>query len=131
MNRETLPMRNLLIAITLGAAAAAAGAKLPPLSEDAKAKAAEAAAKTAYGTKLADFQLCKAMERVAARYAADATKSGKAVKPTETPACNDPGPFAYKPPEPKPLEASGAHSPPATATSPPSTTAPAASQASK
>ncbi|HET8744178.1 MAG TPA: hypothetical protein VFM98_01135, partial [Ramlibacter sp.] len=37
-----------------------------------------------------------------------------------TPPCTDPGPFAYAPPEQKPLETSGAHSPAATATSPPS-----------
>jgi len=73
-------------------------AKLPPLPDDAKAKAAEAAARTAHGSKVADFQLCKAMERVAARYAAEATKAGKAVKPTETPACADPGAFVYTPP---------------------------------
>ena len=36
------------------------------------------------------------------------------------PACADPGPFAYVPPEQKPLETAGAHSPPATAASPPS-----------
>jgi len=36
------------------------------------------------------------------------------------PPCADPGPFAYVPPEQKPLESSGAHSPAATATSPPS-----------
>jgi hypothetical protein len=38
---------------------------------------------------------------------------------TVTP-CADPGPFAYAPPEQKPLETSGAHSPAANATSPPS-----------
>jgi hypothetical protein len=36
------------------------------------------------------------------------------------PPCTDPGPFAYNPPEQKPLEASGAHSPSGTAASPPS-----------
>lgn len=36
------------------------------------------------------------------------------------PNCSDPGPFAYAPPEQKPLETSGAHSPAANATSPPS-----------
>jgi len=36
------------------------------------------------------------------------------------PPCSDPGPFAYNPPEQKPLETSGAHSPAGTATSPPS-----------
>ena len=34
--------------------------------------------------------------------------------------CADPGPFAYNPPEQKPLETSGAHSPAGTAASPPS-----------
>ena len=41
--------------------------------------------------------------------------------------CADPGPFAYTPPAAKPIEAAGAHSPPGTASSPPSTTTPAAS----
>ena len=36
------------------------------------------------------------------------------------PGCADPGPFAYAPPEQKPLESSEAHSPAANATSPPS-----------
>jgi hypothetical protein len=41
------------------------------------------------------------------------------------PACTDPGPYvaAVTPATSKPLEASGAHSPPGTATSPPSTNA--------
>jgi hypothetical protein len=124
-------MRTLLLAATLAAVTAGAVAKLPPLSDDAKAKAAEAAAKTAYGNKVADFQLCKSMEKVAARYAGEATKAGKAVTPTPTPACSEPGPFAAKPPEQKPIEAAGAHSPPATAASPPSTKVPAAQQPAK
>jgi hypothetical protein len=40
--------------------------------------------------------------------------------------CADPGPFAYAPPDQKPLESSGAHSPAATAASPPSVRPPAA-----
>jgi hypothetical protein len=78
--------------------AAPALAKLPPLSDEAKAKAAEAAAKTAWSNKVADFQLCRSMDRVAARYIAEAGKSGQAVKPNDTPACADPGPFVYAPP---------------------------------
>ena len=78
-------------------AAAPAFAKLPPLSDEAKAKAAEAAARAAHGGKVANFQLCRSMDRVAARYIADATKAGKSVKPTDTPACVDPGPFAAAP----------------------------------
>ena len=78
------------LAISLGAAA-----KLPAPSEEAKAKAAEAAAKTAHGNKVADFQLCKSREKAAAHYYKTNGK-GKAA-PTATPACVDPG--AYKPAE--------------------------------
>ena len=88
-------MRKLLLAVAISTLSPFALAKLPPPSDEAKAKAAEAAAKTAHGNKVADFQLCKSMEKVAARYQAEAGKSGKAVnKPTDTPACADPGPFA-------------------------------------
>ncbi len=87
-------MRTLLLSLIATAFAGAALAKLPPLSDEAKAKAAEAAAKTAHGNKVADFQLCRSMEKVAAQYRAEAAKAGKAAnKPTETPACADPGPF--------------------------------------
>jgi hypothetical protein len=122
-------MKRLVGLIMLAAFAATASAKLPPPSDEAKAKAAEAAAKTAHGNKVADYQLCKSMDKVAATYLADAKKAGKDVKPTATPACTDPGAFVYTPPEAKPLEAAGAHSPPATATSPPNTKTPAAAQA--
>ena len=92
----------LTLAAALGAmSAGSALAKLPApvLSDEAKAKAAEAAAKTAHGNKLADFQLCRSMDRVAARYLADAKKTGKDLKPpTATPACTDPGAFVYPPP---------------------------------
>jgi hypothetical protein len=87
-------MRNVLLALLSSVFAVAALAKLPPPSDEAKAKAAEAAAKTAHGDKVAGFQLCRSMEKVAARYQAEAGKAGKAVnKPTETAACADPGPF--------------------------------------
>jgi hypothetical protein len=44
------------------------------------------------------------------------------------PGCTDPGPYVstVTPAASKPLEAAGAHSPPGTATSPPSTNAPSA-----
>jgi hypothetical protein len=102
-----------------------AAAKLPPPSDEAKAKAAEAAAKTAHGDKVAAYKLCQSMDKVAATYLADAKKAGKTVKPVATPPCTDPGPFAYTPPAQKPLETSGAHSPPGKAVSPPSTNTPA------
>jgi hypothetical protein len=87
-------MRQLLIALISTTVAGAALAKLPPLSDEAKAKAAEAAAKTAHGGKVEAYKLCVSMDKVAARYQAEVTKAGKPVnKPTETPACADPGPF--------------------------------------
>ncbi len=118
-------MKRVVGMIVLGLGATCVLAKLLPPSDEAKAKAAEAAAKTAYGDKVGAYQLCKAMDKVAAGYLADAKKAGKDVKPVATPPCTDPGPFSYTPQAQKPLEASGAHSPPGNAMSPPSTNAPA------
>lgn len=102
-------------------------AKLPPLSDEAKAKAAETAAKTAWSDKVASFQLCKAMNKAAANYQAAMKQEGKtAASPIDTPACADPGPYASPPASAPPIEAAGAHSPPKTANAPPSSTTPAA-----
>jgi len=118
-------MKKLLTLGLLAAASATVLAKLPPLSDEAKAKAAEAAAKTAWAGKVDAYQLCKAQDKVAAAYYKSAKAAGKETKPpAAAPACADPGPFAYTPPEAKPLEAAGAHSPAGTATSPPSTKQP-------
>jgi len=105
-------------------------AKLPPPSDEAKAKAAEAAAKAAWTDKVAAYQLCKSMDKVASAYYADAKKAGRETKPpVSTPPCTDPGPFAAATPASgKPLEGSGAHSPPRPPTTPPSTKAPSAEQ---
>ena len=121
-------MQHLLIAAVLAATAFGATAKLPPLSDEAKAKAAEAAAKTAHGNKVADFQLCKSMDKVADGYRKVPTAAGKEIPGASAVPCVDPGPYAapVTPAASKPLEASGAHSPPGTAVSPPSTNAPAA-----
>ena len=86
-----------------------AAAKLPAPSDEAKAKAAEAAAKTAHGGKVEGYKLCVAMDRVAAGYQAAAKTAGKpASAPTETPACADPGPFVYTPPAPASAPAAAA-----------------------
>lgn len=74
-----------------------AAAKLPPPTDDAKAKAAEAAPKTAWDNKVAGFQLCKSMDKTAAKYHAALKAAGKEVKVTETPPCADPGPFVAAP----------------------------------
>ena len=94
-------------------------AKLPALSDEAKAKAAEAAAKTAWAGKVDGYQLCKAQEKVATSYFQKVKASGAEPKTAvATPPCADPGPFAYAPPDlaklpeaAKPIEAAGAHSP--------------------
>jgi hypothetical protein len=94
-------MKRIATLILLSLATIAAQAKMPApvLSDEAKAKAAEAAARTAWSNKLADFQLCKSMDRVAARYLAEAKATGKSAKAaTPTPPCADPGAFVYPPP---------------------------------
>jgi hypothetical protein len=130
MTSRTIPW---LLTLGLAAVPAFVSAKLPaanPTPEE-KAKAAEAAAKTAWTNKVADFQLCKSMDRSAANYFEVAKKRGTAASPDPSaPACADPGAFVYTPPpDTKPLEAAGAHSPPGTASTPPSTKIPAADTA--
>jgi len=87
-------MKKTLLLISALALSGAALAKLPAPSEEAKAKAAEAAAKTAHGNKVADYQLCKSREKTAAHYY-KTTGKGKPAAKEQTPACADPGP--YKP----------------------------------
>jgi hypothetical protein len=157
-------MTKFLVPGVLIAACGLALAKLPPLDDAAKAKAAEAAAKSAWQTKVDNFLLCKSQDKVAARYKSTAkaaptsgtapsaapaavqvtaavaqptsagAKTGAPAQPAGSTAaaagtpvaaaaagpCSDPGPFAYNPPEQKPLETSGAHSPSGTAANPPS-----------
>ncbi len=99
-------------------------AKLPPLSDEAKAKAAEAAARSAWTDKVGGYKLCVVIDKVATRYHADAKAAGTAATPAvETPACADPGPFVMLDPAAKPLEAAGAHSPPGTVVGAPSSKA--------
>lgn len=100
-------MKTLIIgAALLCLAALPALAKLPALSDEAKAKAAETAAKTEHGNKVAGYKLCQSMDKVAVAYFAQAKKDGKAVKPADkTDACADPGAFVYTPPAPAPAAA--------------------------
>jgi len=87
-------------------------AKLPPPSDEAKAKAAETAAKTAHAGKVGAFQLCKSQDKVAAHY----RKGNKAAKPAAaTPPCADPGPFVYTPAGATPAAAAPAPAAPAAA----------------
>jgi hypothetical protein len=121
--------KKILIAATaLLASAAFAKLPTPVLTDEAKLKAAEAAAKTAHGNKVADYQLCKSREATAAHYFKTAKAAGKEVKPpTEVPACSDPGAFVFPPPA-APATAAPAPAAPATtaAAAPAKPAAPAA-----
>ena len=118
-------MKKTLITSLLLGVCGLAIAKLPAFSDEAKVKSDEAAAKIAWAAKVDTYQLCLSQDKVAARYHQSAQAAGKAAKAaTATPPCSDPGAFAYVAPQsPKPLEASGAHSPADTAVAPPSSKA--------
>jgi hypothetical protein len=119
----TPSIRTSLLALCAAGVCTLASAKLPAPSPEAAAKAAEAAAKTAWAGKVDNYKLCLSQDKVAAHY----RKTTPSAKPAVAgAACADPGPFAYTPPAAKPAEAAGAHSPPGTASSPPSTQVPAA-----
>ena len=131
-------MKKLLISLLAIFVSSVALAKLPAPNDEAKAKAAEVAAKTAWSGKVDNHLLCKWQDKVAASYFKTAMATSKETKPAvATPPCADPGVFVYLPPEvakpgdaakpvevTKPLEAAGAHSPPVTAASPPNTKIP-------
>lgn len=88
-------MKSLFVFVAGCALALSALAKLPAPSDEAKAKAAEAAAKSAHAGKVDAFQLCKSQDKAAAHY----RKTHKdAPKPSAAPApCADPGAFVYTP----------------------------------
>jgi hypothetical protein len=116
-------MNKALFALLLAVASATAFAKLPPLSDEAKAKADEGKAKTAHTGKVDAYLLCKSQDKVAAHV--QKTNKAKAGKPENTPACADPGKFVYTPPEAV-ASAAAAASAPAVAAAPGKTAAPAA-----
>ena len=91
------------LATIMVALCASAFAKLPPPNDEAKAKAAEAAAKTAHTAKADGYLLCKTQDKVAAHV--QRTNKAKAGKPATTPPCADPGKFVYTAPEATPTAA--------------------------
>ena len=91
-------MNKPLIASLLLTASACAMAKLPPLSEEAQAKAEEAKAKAAHNAKVDAYDLCKSQDKVAAHV--QKHNKAKAGKPVATPPCADPGKFVYTPAAP-------------------------------
>jgi hypothetical protein len=79
-------MKNILFSLAGMLIAGAAMAKLPALSDEGKAKAAETQAKTAHGAKVAAYQLCLSQDKVAEKFADKARAAAPAP-------CIDPGPF--------------------------------------
>lgn len=92
-------MKSIFVFVAACTLAASALAKLPAPSDEAKAKAAEAAAKTAHNGKVEAYKLCKAQDKAAAHYQKTSKTAGKGAKPA-TPPCTDPGPFVYTPAAP-------------------------------
>ena len=89
-------MKSILVFVAACVMGGSVLAKLPALSDEAKAKAAETAAKTAHTGKVEAYQLCKAIDKTAAHYYKAAKAERKETKPaTATAPCVDPGPFVY------------------------------------
>ncbi len=120
-------MKRHLILVAALTVTTAALAKLPALSDEAKAKAAEAAAKTAWSGKVDAYQLCRAQDWVAAFFFKSAKAAGTETRPpVATPACVDPGPFAYVPAQAAPAAPTAAAAPaPAMPATPAASAAPA------
>jgi hypothetical protein len=97
---EELKMKKLsllaMISVLVSLTTTSVWAKLPALSDEAKAKAAETAAKTAWTGKVDAFLLCKYQDTTAGHY----YKTAKSTKPAAaTPPCADPGAFVYPLPD--------------------------------
>ena len=87
-------MKKIVFAFAAGLLALPVLAKLPAPSDEAKAKAAEAAAKTAHAGKVDNYKLCLSMDKAAAHYFKTAAAAKKEGRPAvSTPACADPGAF--------------------------------------
>ncbi len=99
-------MNKTLIALLLCGLSAVAFAKLPAPSEEAKAQAAQAAAKTAHTGMVEGYLLCKSQDKVAAYV--QKTNKVKAGKPTATAPCADPGKFVYTSSDAAPVAAPAA-----------------------
>ena len=108
-------MKSVLTLLAASTLAVSAFAKLPPLSDEAKAKAAETAAKTAHTAKVDAYLLCKSQDKVAAHTAKQGKAGKKDPKAPALPACADPGPFVYTPAPAAPAATAAAPAPAAPA----------------
>jgi hypothetical protein len=124
-----LPALTTLSALTFVALfATVANAKIPApvLTDEAKLKAAETAAKTAWSAKKESFLLCQWQDKSAAHY----RKTAANAKPAATtPPCADPGAFVFPVPEAAAPAVAAAPATPATAAAAAKPVAPAAQAA--
>jgi len=94
----TTTIKTLCAASVLALLSSVSLAKLPPPSDEAKAKADEAKAKAAWTGKGGAYQLCRAQDRVVVYYKKQpAAKPGAKGAAPAAGACADPGPFVYAP----------------------------------
>ena len=112
--------------IALFATVAAAKIPAPVLTDEAKLKAAETAAKTAWSGKKESFLLCQWQDKSAAYYRKTAANAKPA---TTTPPCADPGAFVFPVPEAAAPAVAAAPLTPATAAAAAKPAAPAAQAA--
>lgn len=82
-------MKKLLMVILASCVSGLAFGKLPPANDEAKAKAEQAKAKSAWSDKIAAYKLCMVQDRVAAAH----RKAKPGMTTAVSTACQDPGPF--------------------------------------
>lgn len=97
--------RKYVLLVALCAFSFGALAKLPPLTDEQKAKAEEAKVAAAEKAKAESEQLGKSQDRVAEKYIKDQKAKGVIVKPTPIP---PPPPPAAAAPAPAPAQAAAA-----------------------
>jgi hypothetical protein len=88
-----MKLSKILLALVSLAVAGSAAAKLPPPSEEAKAKAAQAKDRAGWADKVAGYQSCMAQDRVVARYKKTAMAKPGSAGAAAVPACQNPGPY--------------------------------------
>jgi hypothetical protein len=93
-------MLKRIVALCALTMAAAALAKLPPLTPEQQATATMNAAKAAHAAKVDAYTLCLSQTRVAEAYVKEQKAAGKVYTPDTTPACVNPGPFVPPPAAP-------------------------------
>ena len=94
--KKLLTYASTSLVLSLFATAVLAKIPAPVLTDEAKLKAAETAAKTAWSGKVDGYLLCKYQDKSNAHYRKTATNAKPAAA---TPPCADPGAFVFPVPE--------------------------------